>query len=98
MAGNNKNSTLNPGDPVLMGTSGDDSFTALPGSSGIVGSHGNDTVAFNFRLVDANVSYSGNLVIIDTATSHTELSGIEVYNFTDGAVNENDGNRLVADL
>src|SRR5215213_8837913 len=100
MAGTGKknNSTLNPGDPILVGTSGDDNFVALSGNSGINAFQGNDTVSFNFRLVDATVSYSGNTVIIDSATSHTELTGVETYQFTDGTVSEDDGNPLVADL
>jgi hypothetical protein len=37
-------------------------------------------------------------VIVDDPTSHTELSGFEVCQFTDGAVNIDDGNRLIDDL
>ena len=53
---------------------------------------------FNFRLVDATIRYSGATVIIDTATSHTELTGVQRYVFTDGTVDNNDGNALVDDL
>src|SRR6188474_437889 len=96
--GGNNNHVLNPGDPVQNGGPGDDIFVAPDGSSGINGFAGVDTVNFNFRLVDAVVSYSGPTVIIDTATSHTELTGIQRYVFTDGTVDEADGNPLVDDL
>src|SRR5262249_30850971 len=58
----------------------------------------NDTMTFGFRLVDATVTYSGNLVIIDSASSHTVLTGFETFVFTDGTVQNNDGNPLVDDL
>jgi serralysin len=89
---------LNPGDPRFNGTSGPDSFIAPSGNSGINGFGGIDTVTFSFNLVDATVSFHDNVVWIDTATSHTELTGIQTYVFTDGTVNEKDGNALVDDL
>jgi VCBS repeat-containing protein len=89
---------LNPGDPRFNGTSGPDSFTAPSGNSGINGFGGIDTVTFSFNLVDAAVSFHDNVVWIDTATSHTELTGIQTYVFNDGTVNEKDGNALVDDL
>jgi len=89
---------LNPGDPRLNGASGPDSFIAPSGNSGINGFGGIDTVTFSFNLVDATVSYHDNVVWIDTATSHTELTGIQTYIFNDGTVSEADGNPLVADL
>ena len=81
-----------------VGTSGDDTFTAPAGSSDFSGLGGTDTIKFNFRLVDATFTWLGNQVIVDTATSHTVLSGFEVYQFTDGTVNNADGNPLVDDL
>src|SRR6185503_20455047 len=48
--------------PVRFGTSGDDSFTASPGLEAINAGLGNDTITFDFRLVDATVSYFGNTV------------------------------------
>jgi 6-phosphogluconolactonase (cycloisomerase 2 family) len=88
-----------PGLIQLTGTQGDDSFTALPGNERIDGLQGyNDTVTFNFRLVDATVTYSGNQVIVDGPGSHTILTGFEKYVFTDGTVNNNDGSPLIDDL
>ena len=40
----------------LIGTPGDDSFTALPGNERIDALGGNDTITFDFRLVDATVT------------------------------------------
>jgi hypothetical protein len=82
----------------LAGTPNDDAFTALPGNERIDALTGLDTVAFNFRLVDATVIYVGNQVIIDSASSHTVLTGFETYVFTDGIVSNNDGDWLVDDL
>jgi hypothetical protein len=84
--------------PHFTGTPGDDSYTALPGVESIDAIGGTDTVTFGFKLTDATVSWIGNTVVVDTATSHTVLSGFEVFKFTDGAVNNNDGNVLVDDL
>jgi hypothetical protein len=85
---------------LLAGTPRNDSFTALPGNERIDGNGGIDTVTFGFRLVDAAVTFSGNQIIIDGPTgSHTVLSGsFKVFNFTDGTVNNNDGNALIDDL
>jgi FKBP-type peptidyl-prolyl cis-trans isomerase 2 len=82
----------------LAGTPGNDSFTALPGSGIIDADGGIDTIAFDFRLIDATVTYSGNKVIIDSASSHTVLTGFETFVFTDGIVNNNDGSWLIDDL
>src|SRR6185369_2817299 len=75
----------------LTGTPGDDSFAALPGTEYIDALGGNDSITFDFKLVDATLSWVGNTIIVDTATSHTVISGFEVFRFTDGTVNNNDG-------
>jgi Calx-beta domain/HYR domain len=87
-------------DPLhLNGTPGDDSFTALPGSEIIDALGGNDTISFNFRLVDAQISFVGNKVIVDgPGGSHTVLTGFEIYQFTDGTVDQRDSDPLVDDL
>src|SRR6185369_16199181 len=84
--------------PPVNGTPGADNFTAPAGSSQFNGLTGVDTISFNFRLVDARFTWLGNQVIVDTATSHTVLTGFEVYVFTDGTVHNDDGNPLVDDL
>jgi ELWxxDGT repeat protein len=86
------------GPVTLQGTPGDDTFTALSGSERIDAFGGTDTVIFNFKLTDATITFSGNQVIVDTVSSHTVLTGFEIYQFTDGTVNNNDGNPLVDDL
>jgi autotransporter-associated beta strand protein len=84
---------------LIAGTSGNDSYTALPGNERIDGHGGIDTITFNFRLADTHVSFVGNEVIVDGPSgSHTVLTGFSVYHFTDGTVNENDGDPLVDDL
>ena len=85
-------------DLVPTGTPGDDNVTAPLGNARIDGLGGIDTVTFGFRLVDAHVSYVGNTVVIDGPSSHTVLSGFEKYVFTDGTVDNNDGDVLVDDL
>lgn len=80
------------------GLSGDDSFTAPEGDARIDGGGGVDTVRFNFRLVDATVTYVGNQVIIASASSTTVVTGFEKYVFTDGTVDNWDENLLVDDL
>jgi hypothetical protein len=84
----------------IVGTNGDDNFAAQGGDSSFVGLSGTDTITFNFKLVDATISFAGNQIIIDgpNGISHTITNGIEVFNFQDGTVNERDGNPLVDDL
>ena len=83
----------------VFGTPGpDDDFSSNGGNEAFNGGGGIDSVTFNFRLVDAAVSYSGNRIIIDTASGHAALTGIEVFRFTDGTVTNNDGDALVDDL
>jgi Ca2+-binding RTX toxin-like protein len=82
----------------LVGTPGDDSFTALAGTERIDAGGGIDTITFGFALTDATVTYSANQVIIDSASSHTVLTGFERFVFTDGTVNNRDGDPLVDDL
>jgi len=84
---------------LTTGTQGPDSFTALPGNQRIDALAGVDTVAFDFRLVDATVAYQGNTIVIDGPNgSHTVLTGVERFVFTDGTVDNNDGSPLVDDL
>src|SRR5262249_6171833 len=84
--------------PHLTGTAGDDSFTALAGSERIDAGPGVDTITFGFRLTDATITFAGNQVIVDGTSSHTVVTGFEVYGLTDGRVNQNDGGPLVDDL
>ena len=44
------------------------------------------------------MTYVGNQVIIDGPSGHSVLTGFERYVFTDGTVDNNDGNALVDDL
>ena len=92
------NNVDHPDAPVI-GTPGNDSFTALPGNERIDAFGGIDTVTFDFRLVDAAVTHDGNKVIIDgPGGSHTVLTGVERFVFTDGTVDNADGDVLVDDL
>ena len=86
-----------PAAPVI-GTPGNDSFTALPGNERIDALGGIDTIMFDFKLVDASVSHVGNTVVIDGPNSHTVLTGVERFVFTDGTVDNADGDVLVNDL
>lgn len=84
--------------PTLNGTSGNDSFSVSSGDKNINGRGGHDTVSFSFNLTDSNISFSDNKVIVDTATSHTVIIGVEEFRFFDGVINNDDGNPLVDDL
>jgi hypothetical protein len=95
------NVTASPqqGPQPIIGTPGDDTFTAAPGAQEYIGLRGVDTMVFDFKLVDAQVTYSGNQIIIDGPNgSHTVMSGIETFVFTDGTVNTRDGSNLIDDL
>jgi serralysin len=84
---------------LINGTSGDDTFAALPGQERVDAGAGIDTVSFDFKLTDATVSYVGDTVVIDgPAGSHTVMTGVEIFRFADGTVNNNDGDTLVDDL
>jgi hypothetical protein len=80
------------------GTSGPDNFTVPTGSSNFNGFGGVDTLVFNFKLTEATFTWVGNQVVIVTANSHTVVTGFEIFQFTDGTVNNADGNSLVDDL
>ena len=69
-----------------------------PARSAIDAGLGDDAITFDFRLVEATITWSGNHVTIDGPSSHTVLSGFERYAFTDGIVDNSDGNPLVDDL
>jgi autotransporter-associated beta strand protein len=89
-----------PTQAPVIGTDGDDSFTAPSGNSSFTGRGGTDSITFDFRLVDATISYSGNQIIVDGpgGLTHAVLNGIEIFKFTDGTVNDADGSPLVDDL
>jgi serralysin len=87
-----------PDAPTTSGTPGADSFTATAGTHQFNGLDGIDTVIFDFRLVDATVTYAGNHIIVDGDSSHTVLTGIERFVFTDGTVDNNDNSPLIDDL
>jgi VCBS repeat-containing protein len=83
---------------VYTGTSGNDVFTVAAGTNRYEGRAGADKIIFSFALTDATITFSGTEVTVDTATSHTVLTGFQTYQFTDGTIEENDGKPLVADL
>jgi serralysin len=80
------------------GAGGNDSFAALSGYQRIDAGAGVDTVTFGFKLTDATITWVGNQVIVDTVNSHTTLTGVETFIFTDGTVSNADGDALVDDL
>jgi hypothetical protein len=85
--------------PVTTGTTGDDGYAAPAGTAWLDGLTGTDTVTFGFDLTAATISFSGNQVVVDGPSgSHTVLTGFERFVFTDGIVDNADGNRLVDDL
>ena len=87
------------GDDTLDGGAGADTLIGGPGADTLIGGLGVDTAPFNFKLTDATISFSGNHVIVDGPSgSHTVLTGVETFLFTDGTVNDNDGDPLVDDL
>ena len=71
---------------LLAGTPGDDTFESLPGGERIDAGSGNDTITFNFKLIDATIIFDDDKVIIDGPSSHTVLTGFEKFVFTDGTV------------
>jgi hypothetical protein len=81
-----------------IGTPGDDTFTAVTGNATYIGLGGIDTINLGFKLTEATVTYDGNKVIIDSASSHTVLTGFEKFAFTDGTVDNSDTNPLIDDL
>jgi hypothetical protein len=83
---------------LQVGTPGDDVFIATTGAYRIDALGGVDTVTFNFALTDATFEWDGNTVIISAAGSEITVTGMEVFAFTDGTVNNADGNVLVDDL
>ena len=83
---------------LLGGTSGDDTFESLPGGGRIDAGSGNDTITFNFRLIDATITYDDSKVIVDGPSSYMVLAGFEKFEFTDGTVDNTHGSRLVDDL
>jgi hypothetical protein len=84
---------------LTIGSADDESYAALPGNQRIDAGHGIDTITFGFKLTDATIIHTGNMVIVEGPLgSRTILTGIEVFNFTDGTVNKSDGKPLVDDL
>ena len=83
---------------LLGGTPGDDTFESLPGGGRIDAGSGNDTITFNFRLIDATITYDDSQVIVDGPSSYMVLTGFEKFEFTDGTVDNTHGSRLIDDL
>ena len=85
-------------DDFVLASPGDNSFTVTGGNQQFDAGLGFDTITFGFRLVDATVTHAGNTVTITGPSSQTVLTGFERFVFTDGTVDNNDGNPLVDDL
>ena len=85
-------------EPINL-TPGNDTFTAPAGAAIVNGLGGIDTISFNFKLVDAVISFfDGRIVIDGPGADFIELTGFEVFQFTDGTVTQRDGSPLVDDL
>jgi hypothetical protein len=85
--------------PPVTGTSGNDDFPTYPNGARIDAGGGVDSITFNFKLTEATVDYVGNTVVIrGPSDNNVVLTGFEVFKFTDGTVNNNDGDVLVDDL
>ena len=81
-----------------FGGPGDDDLVAPTGTASFNAGAGIDTVRFNFKLTEATVTYFGQRRRHRRPASHIVLTGFERFVFTDGTVDNNDGNRLVDDL
>jgi VCBS repeat-containing protein len=81
----------------FTGSAGNDNY-AVNGNQRVEAGTGTDTFSFNFKLTDATVSFVGNQVIVDAPGSHTVLTGFEIYQFTDGTVDNTKGNPLIDKL
>jgi hypothetical protein len=82
---------------IALGTPGDDNILAGTNRA-INAGGGNDTLTFDFALVNATVTFAGNAMLIESGVNHIVASGFERYVFTDGTVDNNDGSPLVDDL
>ena len=80
------------------GTTANEDYEAPAGNQKIDAGEGDDAITFSFKLTDATITYVGNTVVIDGPESHTVLSGFETFRFTDGTVDNQDGDPLVDDL
>jgi hypothetical protein len=88
----------NTGRFTFAATPGDDAVSAPAGNWHFDAGYGVDTVTFSFALTAATITYSGNQVIVDGPGAHAVLTGFDTYVFSDGTVNNADGNPLVDDL
>jgi hypothetical protein len=83
---------------LATGSTANEDYTAPAGNQKIDAGEGDDAITFNFKLTDATIHHVGNTVVIDGPGSHTVLSGFETFRFTDGTVDNKDGDPLVDDL
>ncbi|MFF8802830.1 MULTISPECIES: ExeM/NucH family extracellular endonuclease [unclassified Methylobacterium] len=82
------------GDDIIFNSLGDD---VLMGG-GRAGAVGNDTLIFQSRLADAQVTQDGNLTIVAGPEGRDTIGGFERILFSDTTIVLNDGNPLVNDL
>ncbi len=82
------------GDDIIFNSLGDDILMG----GGRAGAVGNDTLIFQSRLADAQVTQDGNLTIVTGPEGRDTIGGFERILFSDTTIVLNDGNPLVNDL
>jgi hypothetical protein len=83
---------------TLIGDNGDNVLVGTAENDIIKGLGGNDTAVFNVDFNSVKVVFDGTRVFIESAEGRDEVSGIENFQFIDGAIHLDDGNPLVNDL
>ncbi len=86
------------GDDTLLGEAGADTLEGGAGSDTLVGGAGVDRAIFDHSLASAQTSLNGSTLNVTTGQGIDRVSGVEIFQFTDGTINTDDGYALVDDL
>lgn len=79
------------GNDVLFAGSGDDRLYSGSGNNSIYGGSGGDTLVFAHASTDIiTATRDGDTITLSTATQTNTMTGIETYDFTDGALSFHD--------
>ncbi|MBD9651530.1 M10 family metallopeptidase [Ensifer sp. ENS09] len=98
--GGNGNDTFNGNvlDNILVGGGGHDTLRGSGGSDTLLGGEGWDAAGFDFSLLDIKFAYRGGAMVIEHKGALDRLLSIEMLEFSDDIVTQDDGNPLVDDM
>lgn len=82
---------------TITGSSGADTFFAQSGDDSLNGVGGEDRIVFSYAFANAGIGFADRAAVVNGATGRERIANVELFQFTDGVIRQNDSTALIGD-